>query len=91
MFYIKVNRGIILTEENNVFNNIYSIKQLLCINDSVELKFKNIKKSIQSKEINELWIFSISNKLYKEIINYLKESEIKHYVYGRSRIVLYFD
>ena len=80
-----------MTEENNVFNNVYAIRQLRCINDGVEIKIKDIKKSIQNKEIDELWIFSISNKLYREIVSYLKESEIKHYIYGRSRIVIYYN
>ena len=68
----------------------YTIRQLRCIRDGSEIKMKEIKKAIENQEIDELWIFSISNKLYKEIMTYLKENEVKHILYGRSRIVIYY-
>ena len=75
---------------NDINTNVYTIRQLRCIQDGSEIKIKEIKKAIENQEVDELWIFSISNKLYKEIISYLKENEIKHIVYGRSRITIYY-
>ena len=72
----------------DITGNTYNIRQLRCIKDGSEIKIKEIKQFIENKEIDELWIFSISNKLYKEIIEYLKENGINHTVYGRSRIVI---
>ena len=74
----------------DITGNTYSIRQLRCIKDGSEIKIKEIKQFIENKEIDELWIFSISNKLYKEIIEYLKENDINHTVYGRSRIVIHY-
>lgn len=75
---------------DNIDTNVYTIRQLRCIQDGSEIKIKDIKRAIENQEIDELWIFSISNKLYKEIISYLKENDIKHIVYGRSRITIYY-
>lgn len=67
---------------------IYKIKQLRCISNGEELSWREVKKEIQSGDYNEIYIFSISNKLYKEIISFLDEKQIKYQLYGRSRIVL---
>lgn len=72
----------------DINTGIYQIKQLRCFQDGEELKFKDIKKAIKTGDYNEIYIFSISNKLYKDIINFLTENEIKYQLYGRSRIVL---
>lgn len=69
----------------------YNIRQLRCIKNGLEIKFKDIKHTIDNEEVDELWIFSISNKLYKEIMTYLKDNKIKHILYGRSRIVIIYD
>lgn len=75
---------------NNIYVNVYPILQLNCIVDGVELSWRDIKKALNNTEgIQEIKIFGISNKLYKEIINYLKEENIKYVVYERSRIGLY--
>lgn len=79
-----------MSDNNEIFNKVYQIRQLRCIRDGEEVSFRDIKNSIKNKEIDELFIFSISNRLYKQIINYLEESNIKYQIYGRSRIVLYF-
>ena len=76
---------------NDINTNVYSIRQLRCIQDGSEIKLREIKKAIEHQEIDELWIFSISNKLYREITSYLKENEIKHIIYGRSRITILYE
>ncbi len=68
---------------------IYTIRKLNCIVDGVEQKFKKIKSILEEENIDEIQIFGISNKLYKELIEYLKQSNRKHVVYGKSRIGLY--
>lgn len=54
-----------------------------------ELSFRDVKESIDEGIISEINIFTASNRLVKQITNYLIEQDIKHYVYGHSRIVLY--
>ena len=61
---------------------------LNCFVDGQELSWRDVKKTLNNEKIDEIKIFGISNKLYREIINYLKEAEIKHTIYGRSRITL---
>jgi hypothetical protein len=68
---------------------IYTIRKLNCIVDGVEQKFKKIKSILEEESINEIQIFGISNKLYKELTEYLKQTDRKHVIYGRSRIGLY--
>lgn len=68
---------------------IYTIRKLNCIVDGVEQKFKKIKSILEEETINEIQIFGISNKLYKELTEYLKQTNRKHVIYGRSRIGLY--
>jgi hypothetical protein len=68
---------------------IYTIRKLNCIVDGVEQKFKKIKSILEEETINEIQIFGISNKLYKELTEYLKQTDRKHVIYGRSRIGLY--
>lgn len=78
-----------LSQKNDIYNNVYTIHQLNCIIDGEELSWREVKKALHNNEdINEIKIFSISNKLYKEIIAYLKEEDIKYTIYGRSRIVI---
>lgn len=72
----------------DITTEIHTIRQIRCIVDNTEIKIKEIRKAIENQEVDELWIFSISNKLYKEITTYLKENSIKHHVYGRSRITI---
>lgn len=54
-----------------------------------ELSFKDVKESIDEGIISEINIFTASNRLIKQITNYLTEQDIKYYVHGHSRIVLY--
>ena len=78
----------ISSEQTNIYNNVYTIKQLNCFSEGEELNWRDIKKVLNNEKINEIKIFGISNKLYKEIITYLNEEGIKYTIYGRSRIVL---
>lgn len=65
------------------------IVQLNCIIDGEELSWREIKKALNNDNtIQEIKTFGISNKLYREIINYLKDEGIKYIEYGKSRIVL---
>ena len=73
----------------DIYVNVKTIIQLKCIIDGEELSWRDIKKTLNHEEIDEINIFGISNKLYKEILSYLKEENIKHIIYERSRIVLY--
>lgn len=70
----------------NINVDVYSIRQLRCVVDGSEVKLKEIRKAIENEEVDELWIFGISNKLHREILAYLKDNQIKHVIYGRSRI-----
>lgn len=74
---------------DEIYNNVYTIKQLKCIKDGEELKIKDIKKAIKTSEFDEIYIFGISNKLYKELLSYLNEEGLNYKLYGRSRIVLF--
>lgn len=73
----------------NIYVNVKTIVQLKCVIDGEELSWRDIKKVLNHEKIDEINIFGISNKLYKEITSYLKEEDIKHVIYGRSRIALY--
>ena len=84
-------KQVILKPEDTPINinvGVHTIHQLRCVIDGSEVKLKEIKKAIENKEIDELWIFGISNKLYIEILTYLKDNQVKHVVYGRSRITI---
>lgn len=70
------------------YTNLYTIKQIRCFVDGHEIKIKDIKKMVFAGDVDEIYIFGISNKLYKEIISFLKEEQIKYTEYYRSRIVL---
>jgi len=72
----------------DIYTNVYTINQLNCFVDGEELSWREVKKVLNNEKINEIKIFGISNKLYKEIINYLNEEGIKYTLYGKSRIVL---
>lgn len=72
----------------DIYTNVYTISQLNCFVDGEELSWREVKKALNNEKINEIKIFGISNKLYKEIINYLNEEGIKYTLYGKSRIVL---
>lgn len=74
---------------DEIYNNVYTIKQLKCIKDGEELKIKDIKKAIAVGGFDEIYIFGISNKLYKELLSYLNEEGLNYKLYGRSRIVLF--
>ena len=76
------------SKQNDIYTNVYTISQLPCIVDGEELTWRDIKKALNNEKVNEIKIFGISNKLYKEIINYLNEEGIKYTIYGRSRITL---
>lgn len=76
------------SKQSDIYVNVYNIIQLNCIVDGEELTWRDIKKVLNNEKINEIKIFGISNKLYKEIINYLNEEGIKYTIYGRSRITL---
>ena len=76
------------SKQNDIYTNVYSIIQLNCFVDGEELSWRDVKKTLNNEHIDEIKIFGISNKLYKEIIAYLNEEEINHTIYGRSRIVL---
>lgn len=76
------------SSQSDIYVNVYTISQLSCIVDGEELSWRDVKKTLNNEKINEIKIFGISNKLYKEIINYLQEEGINYTVYGRSRIVL---
>ena len=73
---------------SNLNIKTYTKIVLNCFVDGQELSWRDVKKTLNNEKIDEIKIFGISNKLYKEIINYLKEEEIKHTIYGRSRITL---
>lgn len=77
-----------VSNSTNIYTNVYTITQLNCFVDGEELSWRDIKKTLNSEKVNEIKIFGISNKLYKEILNYLNEENIKYTIYGRSRIVL---
>lgn len=77
-----------ISDQTNIYNNIYTIRQLNCFNEGEELSWRDIKKVLNNEKVDEIKIFGISNKLYKEIIAYLNEEGIKYTIYGRSRIVL---
>ena len=72
----------------DIYTNVCTISQLNCFVDGEELSWRDVKKTLNNEKINEIKIFGISNKLYKEILTYLKEEEIDYTLYGRSRIVL---
>lgn len=72
-----------------IYNKVYTIRQLRCIKDGEELRIKDIKKAIEAGDFDEIYIFGISNKLYKEILSYLNENGLNYHLYGRSRIVLF--
>ena len=74
---------------DEIYNNVYTIKQLRCIKDGEELKIRDIKKAIKTADFDEIYIFGISNKLYKELLSYLNEEGLNYKLYGRSRIVLF--
>lgn len=74
---------------DEIYNKVYTIRQFRCVRDGEEVKMKDIKKAIQSNEFDEIYIFGISNELYKEIMVYLNENGINYRLYGRSRIVLF--
>lgn len=74
--------------QNKLNQNVYTITQLNCFVDGEEVSWREVKKTLNNEHIDEIKIFGISNKLYKEIINYLNEEGIKYITYGRSRIVL---
>ena len=74
---------------DEIYNNVYTIKQLKCIKDGEELRIRDIKKAIQANNFDEIYIFGISNKLYKELLSYLNEEGLNYKLYGRSRIVLF--
>lgn len=76
------------SNSTNIYTNVYNISQLNCFVDGEELSWRDIKKTLNNEKVNEIKIFGISNKLYKEILNYLNEENIKYTIYGRSRIVL---
>ena len=73
---------------SNLNVKTYTKIVLNCFVDGQELNWRDVKKTLNNEKIDEIKIFGVSNKLYKEIINYLKEEEIKHTIYGRSRITL---
>lgn len=73
---------------SNLDVKIYTKVVLNCFVDGQELSWRDVKKTLNNEKIDEIKIFGISNKLYREIISYLKEEEIKHTIYGRSRITL---
>lgn len=73
---------------NNIYDKLISKIILNCIIDGEEQSWRDVKKALNNEKIDEIAIFGISNKLYKEIINYLNEEAIKYTIYGRSRIVL---
>lgn len=73
---------------SNLNVKTYTKIVLNCFVDGQELSWRDVKKTLNNEKIDEIKIFGISNKLYREIINYLKEEEIKHTIYGRSRITL---
>ena len=77
-----------ISNSTNIYTNVYNIAQLNCFVDGEELSWRDIKKNLNNETVNEIKIFVISNKLYKEILNYLNEENIKYTIYGRSRIVL---
>lgn len=77
-----------ISNSTNIYTNVYNIAQLNCFVDGEELSWRDIKKTLNNEKVNEIKIFGISNKLYKEILNYLNEENIKYTIYGRSRIVL---
>ena len=72
----------------DIYTNVYTINQLNCFVDGEELSWRDVKKTLNNEKIDEIKIFGISNKLYKEILAYLKEEDIDYTLYGRSRIVL---
>lgn len=76
------------SNQNNLNTNVYTITQLNCFVDGEELSWREVKKALNNEKFNEIKIFGISNKLYKEIINYLNEEGIKYTIYGKSRITL---
>lgn len=76
------------SKQSDIYVNVYNIVQLNCIVDGEELSWRDVKKTLNNEKIDEIKIFGISNKLYKEIINYLNEENIKYTIYGRSRITL---
>jgi len=86
------NKNTVVTPETNpsksLYTNVYTKIQLNCFVDGEELSWSDVKKTLNNEKIDEIKIFGISNKLYKEIINYLNEEGIKYITYGRSRIVL---
>lgn len=74
--------------QNDLNVNVYRVTQLNCIVDGEELSWREVKKAINNEKINEIKIFGISNKLYKEIIRYLNEEDYHYTIYERARIVL---
>jgi len=92
VFYIEKSLKLSTPEDSSsltsIYTKVYPISQLKCIIDGEELSWREVKKQLNNNKYNEIKIFSISNKLYKEIINYLNEEGIKYTIYGRSRIVL---
>jgi hypothetical protein len=76
------------SNQNNLNTNVYTITQLNCFVNGEELSWREVKKALNNEKFNEIKIFGISNKLYKEIINYLNEEGIKYTIYGKSRITL---
>lgn len=76
------------SQQNDIYLNVYTKVQLNCIINGEEVSWRDVKKTLNNEKIDEIKIFGISNKLYKEIVNYLNEEEIKYTIYGRSRITL---
>lgn len=76
------------SNSGDIYTNVYTVVQLNCFVDGEELSWRDVKKTLNNEKIDEIKIFGISNKLYKEILAYLKEEEIDYTLYGRSRVVL---
>lgn len=76
------------SNSGDIYTNVYTVVQLNCFVDGEELSWRDVKKTLNNEKIDEIKIFGISNKLYKEILAYLKEEEINYTLYGRSRLVL---
>ena len=69
---------------SNLNVKTYTKIVLNCFVDGQELSWRDVKKTLNNEKIDEIKIFGISNKLYREIINYLKEEEIKQI--GRAHV-----
>lgn len=52
----------------DIYVNVKTIIQLKCIIDGEELSWRDIKKTLNHEEIDEINIFGISNKLLAIIV-----------------------